>query len=263
MAKAINPKLVFIFPDIHYPQHDPVALEVALKAHAVLRPGRTIQLGDLMDCSGYSSYDGKTLDEMKDYDFMGQEVVPSNKFIDRCLKNTHKYVGMAGNHEYRIERFCITHGIAGASAYHVLSPAYFLGMGRSRKEFHYVPYCSTSDPTSYYRITKDLVAVHGWSFAKNAARVHLDMARSQSVVYGHTHRQELVATRDPFSNRVIKAFSPGCLSRLQPMYATGGSPTTWSHGFSLIYVGSTSWTEYNLTISRGAVVLPDGREIRA
>ena len=67
------------------------------------------------------------------------------------------------------------------------------------------------------------------------------------------------------TQRVMKAWSPGCLSKLQPLYMAH-NPTEWVQGFSLIYVSSddrTDWTEYNITIDRGRCILPDGKVLRA
>jgi predicted phosphodiesterase len=117
-------------------------------------------------------------------------------------------------------------------------------------------------PNNVKMKTGGLVAIHGWSHAKHAAAKHLELSVSQSVLHGHTHRHQVFTVRDPWSNKIVKSFCPGTLSQLQPIYAHGGSPTSWVHGFTLVYVGEHSWTEYNVTISNGACVLPDGRELK-
>lgn len=263
MAKTFNKKLVFVFPDTHIPYQDKRALKCALKAHALLRPGRTVHLGDLIDCAAFSAHGDRSVREIKVYDFLRDELGPANEFIDACQKNTGQYIQIEGNHEYRVERWALRQGITGVSVYDLISPKVHLSKGR--KNFKWVPYADVAAPMSYYQITSKLVAVHGWSFAKNAAQVHLDKARSMSMVYGHTHRHQVASTRDPFSKRVIRAFNPGTLSKLQPLYFVGGSPTDWSHGFGLIYCDKNGrdFSEYNITIHNGTCVLPDGRKITA
>jgi predicted phosphodiesterase len=248
-------KLVFILPDVHIPEEDEVALECALKAHAFLKPHVTIQLGDLIDAGPFSSHDLKSAQEMRDYDFIGREIDPANLFIDRLQKNTDKTVILGGNHENRVMRYCLKTGIPGLASHAALSPEQLLSKYRSKSSFQYVPYIHSNVPLSFYSVTDDLVAVHGFSTARNAARVHLEKSRTKSVVYGHCHRQESVSDRDPYTGKIIKAFSPGCLCKLQPLYNTT-SPTSWVHGFSLIYIGGDSWTDYNITIDRGSCVLP-------
>jgi hypothetical protein len=252
-----------VFPDIHFGEHSETAVACALKAHEITRPALTIQLGDILDAAAFSTHDVRSLSRDSTYDFMTKEVEPARDFTDTCLKRGSRFVQLGGNHEYRIERFCIRSGMAGAASYRALTPSELLGEGRSKKEYEYVPYVHSSAPMSYYEINKSLVAVHGWSFSKSAADVHLAKSRSKSVVFGHIHRQQLVSSRDPYSHMPIKAFSPGCLSKLQPLYAVGGCPTDWTHGFCLIYMGKRSWTEYLITIHNGVCVLPDGTEVRA
>jgi hypothetical protein len=61
---------------------------------------------------------------------------------------------------------------------------------------------------------------------------------------------------------VIRAWSPGCLSKLTPLWQSG-APNDWTHGFSLVYVGQKSWTHYTCPIHPGGyAVLPDGTEIK-
>lgn len=262
--------LWFAFPDIHFPMQDPIAMEVALKAHAILQPEYTVFLGDVLDCSIFSSHANKTIAEAQGYDFKKIEVDPANQLIDQVQSNTKKHTYfLEGNHEYRVERWACNNNRVGESIYDLISPESTLSDGR--KDFTYISYTPTSGTmTNFLQIapntkkmqTGGLVAIHGWSHAKHASYKHLELSRTQSVLHGHTHRQQNIATRDPWSGKVIKAFCPGTLSQLQPIYAHGGSPTDWCSGFSLIFVGKESWTEYNVTISNGRCVLPDGKEIR-
>ena len=85
-----------------------------------------------------------------------------------------------------------------------------------------------------------------------------------SIVCGHVHRQQLVARRLLESGRVVKAWSPGCLSELQPAWRHS-LPTDWTCGFSLVFVSKErkSWQEYIITIDRDRCVLPGGTVVRA
>lgn len=262
--KPISEKLVFFFPDIHFGEHDRVALECAMRAHEMLRPGRTVQLGDALDCAIFSSHAGVRVDDSRGYDFMRDEVEPARKFTDRCLKNTSHFVQMAGNHEYRIERRCIEWGAIGSSLHGIIKPERLLGAGRSKADWEWVPYVHATSPMSYYRVCKSLIAVHGWSFAKHAARVHLDATRDSSVIFGHVHRQQASTVRNPFTGQVLRSWSVGTLSKLQPLYLTDGKPTEWVHGFGLVYVGSDGrrFSEYTVTIENGCCVLPDGTQVK-
>lgn len=263
-------QLWLVLPDIHFPEQDEVALEVALRAGELLKPTNTLLLGDVADCSVFSRHDRRTIDEFLQSDYKKTEVDPINKMLDRIQKFTKNQTWMLeGNHEARIEAWAVRSGGAAAAVYELINPKSTFSQGR--KNFNWVPYSvPTGARRGYVQIvnqsskmqTGGLVAVHGWSFARHAASVHLELSRSQSIVFGHTHRQQMEASRDAWTGALIKAFCPGTLSKLTPLYAVGGTPNSWTHGFALIYVGATSWTEYLISIVNGSCVLPDGREIK-
>jgi len=262
MPKSKTSKLWFFFPDIHIPEHDEAALEVALRAHEKLKPDNTVFLGDVMDCGLFSAHSKRSIPESLAYDFKEKEIDPTQALLDRAQKSTKGTTHyLCGNHEERIQRWAANNGQIALSLYKMLDPCEFLSKGR--KNFKIVPYSiPTGDRMGYVQVAPDLVAVHGWSFAKNAARVHMDRSRSRSIIYGHTHRAQSESGRDPWTGGPIKAWSPGCLSKLQPLYAVGGTPTDWSHGISIVYVGRDSWTEYSISITNGSCVLPNGSEIK-
>ena len=262
IKKASGNHLVFVIPDTHFPNENKQAVAVTKRALARLKPSRTVVLGDMLDCGTFSPHIAKSLKELRQSNFLEEEIRPANEFLDFIQKHTKDETAfIEGNHENFCERWAITHGEGAKSVYDAISPKYQLSKGRS--DWKWVPYIKKADPGfSYYEITKNLVAVHGWSFAKNAASVHLDRAKGHSVVFGHTHRQQSDASRNPFTKERSVSFSVGCLSELQPTYMH--SPNDWIHGFGLIYISKSNpreFTEYSLTINNGRVILPDGSEI--
>jgi hypothetical protein len=262
--KKTNDNLVFIVPDIHFPEHDEQALAVTKRAIAHLKPGRTVILGDMLDAAPFSSHAPKSLKEVREYNFIEEEIVPGDSFLSFVEANTTNGTAfIEGNHEYRAVRWAIDSGRGAQAIYDAISPQVQLTKNRL-DSFKYIPYLSSKDPGfSYYEICENLVAVHGWSTAKTCARIHLDKAHSRSVVFGHCHRQVSEAKRDPFTGERLVSWSPGCLRTLQPDYLSS-SPSDWVLGFGLVYVSRTNprdWTEYSLTIQNGRVILPDGTEI--
>lgn len=251
-------RLVMVLPDLHVPHHDPAALGCVLKAYEALRPEEVVVLGDWLDCEAFSSHPRSSMGELIAHRFIDNEVAECVEILDSLQKYRNHLAFVEGNHEQRVERWAAALGNdLGKSLYELISPAHLLSKGRSN--FTWVGYTSE---LAHYEIAPDLWALHGWSFAKNAARIHLDRAITVSIVYGHTHRQQSESRRDPATGRILKSWSPGCLSKLQPIYRQN-MPTTWVHGFSLVYVGESGWTEYTITIDRGSCVLPDGTEIKA
>lgn len=261
MPKA-GSRLVMVLPDLHIPHHDEKALACVLKAYQVLRPDEVVVLGDWLDCEQFSSHGVKTIVEMRAHRFIEDELEPCNAVLDKLQKYKNKLTYIEGNHEQRIERWAANWGQRlGPDLYKLMSPRKLIGEGRSN--FTWVPY---SGHLSHYEITPALEkssalwAIHGWSHAKAAARIHLQKAVSVSVVFGHTHRVQSETIRNPTNGHYLTGWSPGCLSKLQPLYQLG-NPTAWGHGFSLVYVGRKSWTEYTIKINDGKCVLPNGKEI--
>jgi predicted phosphodiesterase len=245
-----------ILPDAHIPNHDEKAMACVLEAYRILKPKRVVVLGDWLDCEQFSSHGVSTMAELRAHRFVDDELDPCRAILDKLQKNRNELIYIEGNHEARIERWAVQWGSRlGPDIYDLMAPRKLLGEGR--KKFTWIPY---KGQLSHYEITPDLWAIHGWSFAKRAAAIHQEKAVSVSIVHGHTHRQQSETRRDPTNNRVLKAWSPGCLSKLQPLYMAN-NPTAWVHGFSLVYVGRNSWTDYTITIQDGRCILPDGREV--
>lgn len=261
-----------VVPDVHVPEHDPEAIETLLAVVASWRPDRIVILGDFLDCGAWSSHARQSPEEGA-ASFLADEVGPANLLLDRLAGRAQRpIVYLEGNHEHRVARWLANHAAhLGPDLLTLASPAHLLrhrvgADGRPRGErsrFTWIPYVGAG-VHSHYKIAPNLIAIHGWSCAKNAARTHLEAARSCSIVHGHTHRAQAVTGRDPLTGEIYHAWSPGCLAKLHPLYMAN-NPHDWSHGISLIYHGSQArdWTYYTVPIQRGRAILPDGREIRA
>ncbi len=268
MAKpSFNPRpgshLVLVLPDLHFPHHDQAALDCVLTAHAALKPKKTVILGDWLDCQVFSDHPVKSYLEECTHSFLDNEIIPCQKTLEQLEKNTDEIIYIEGNHEFRVERTLVKLGGAMSELFHLVSPKALLSQGR-KKPFTWIPYIPNGADlaASTYPIANDLRAVHGWSHSKHASATHLEKAKTCSVVHGHTHRRQSYETRDPFTNRALMGWSPGSLCKLQPSYQAG-SPTEWSHGFSLVWVtgDKSKWTVYSPRIDQGVCVLPDGRKV--
>ncbi len=256
---------VVVLPDAHFPFHDKKAMSCALQAIQFLRPHRVVILGDWLDGAAFSSHGFNSVKDACPPEFLEHEVEPCRKFLDEIQKYCKELIFIEGNHENRVERWAANHGARlGPDIFKLISPQHLLGIktnGKKRKNFYWVPY---TDRLSHFAITPDLWAIHGWSTASYAAKVHQQRAVSVSVVFGHVHRAQSYARRDPVSNRILKAWSPGCLSELQASYMNQ-TVSDWVHGFSIVWVGSDplDWTEYSVTIQNGRAIMPDGTELLA
>lgn len=252
--------LVVVLPDLHIPYHDKKVLECVLRAIEYLQPYKTVVLGDWLDCDSFSKHPKKTMRELKAVEYRRDEIDPCNVILDEIQNWCKKLVFIEGNHEFRVERMAAEFGaILGPDIFDLMSPQTLLSAGRTN--FEWVPY---GECLPRHEITPNLIAVHGWSHSTHAAATHLKQAKTCSIVHGHTHRYGVASSRNALTGEIYRGWSPGCLSKLQPMYRHQ-SPTNWCNGFSIIYVGQDprDWSEYHVLIQNGRCILPDGKEILA
>ena len=224
------------------------------KVFKTIKPDLAVSGGDLLDCKAFSTH---APDTEPDTPF-DMEVRLANDFLDMVQKFSKKLVLIEGNHEHRIARFA-ARDRAGKAAQSFLSPRVLLTRGR--KNCLYVPYENEDGRYPHYKVTPKLAVVHGWSFAKNATRKHLEMSQGVSIIHGHTHRADHQRIQSLWSDGEVEALSAGCLCKRVPTYKVG-TPSEWTHGFVLGYIGKSSHTLYFVPIKKGCCIMPDGKEIK-
>lgn len=261
-----------VLPDAHHPNEDKAAMRIVEVVAGLVKPRRIVILGDWLDAAGWSRHPARSNAEVAIHNF-ATELEQTGAAIDRlkAASGAEEIAYVEGNHEARVEAVCLQLGPIGAAVYDMVSPRRLLMQGRPwLKWISYSPSIAErctprrGPGMGHYKITPDLWAVHGWSIATHAAAKHMDLARTVSIVHGHTHRQQSVSRRLLETDRVVKAWSPGCLSELQPTWRHA-LPTDWVTGFSLVYVRNDrrKWTDFTVTIDRGVCVLPGGTSVRA
>jgi len=255
-----------VLPDLHLPAHDRSALRIVLRAFDHLKPQRLVILGDWLDAAFASAHPASSREEAEQGGYIANEIEPCRRLLSQFEEHSKEIIYLEGNHEFRVERLITRERGAWLAIPELVLPKNLLSMNRS-SEFTWIPYQHNADPKDgyslpHYKIADGLIAVHGWSTSKYSARKHLDLVRGWSIVYGHTHRAQSDTIRHPMTGRIIKSWSPGCLSTLQPMWQHS-SPTEWIHGFSLIYCRNdlSKWTAYTVSIDQGECILPDGTKI--
>lgn len=254
-------KTWFGFPDIHFPDQEEEALEVAMAAHRHFKPDYSIVGNDLVNCTPFSSWGAKSIPEATARDWFQDEVTPAIKFVDKVQANTNiRTYYLPGNHDCWVERWCARNGRVGQAIYSMVSLK--VNLSRGRKHFTYIDVTNPRDRRNFVKMHHDLYCVHGWSYCKHAAAKHLELSRTRSVIFNHTHRMQVFYGRDPWNGKPIFAASAGCLCKKQPMYMHDGKPTDWVNGFWIAFVGRTDFTFYPITIHKGRAIMPDGKEIK-
>jgi len=255
-------KRVFGYTDIHWTHRDERAVEVAMKAQAYFQPHHAVIGGDLADCGPFSSHPKIDKTDQVD-DWIRDELEPCQLFLNYVQDNTLEHTSFVeGNHEHRVERVAANGGKAWKAVYPLVSPRHLFPRGR--KDFTYIPFSGQRNPLSgFCMVAPDVRVVHGWAANKYAANKHLELSRTQSIIYNHAHRRQEHSTRDPWTNRQIFSMCAGCLCNLEPFYGHNGAPSDWSHGFWVGYVDKHHRQFYPVTIENGYCIMPDGKEIRA
>lgn len=250
-------KTFIAFGDLHIPHEHPESLSILKKVIAKMKPDIAISLGDLLDCGQFSYHPPTFGVPETDYE---DDLISANSFIDFVQKYTNgRTILIEGNHEFRINRWA-ANSAEGRGAYNMLAPR--IQLMRNRRSCTYIPYGSADGKYPHYKVNSRIVAVHGWSYAQNAARRHLQMSQGRSVLYGHSHRAESMLIQHVWGSGVVQSRSGGCMCKPIPLYGTG-RPVEWINGFIVGYMGRTSDTMYTIPVQGDFAVLPDGSIINA
>jgi UDP-2,3-diacylglucosamine pyrophosphatase LpxH len=257
-SKATKVKGAFsrvIIPDTHGCHVEEKAIAAFLSDLEILNPAEIVMLGDHLECGGWLAQ-SHTLGYVAQTTYTFEDDInAANQLLDRlqeiCPKATFHYI--EGNHEQRIERWCVTQALRNSSDAALLlkhhSPISVLGLEKRN-----IPYYRRSEFYQDLPIPGTIKLgrchfTHGLSTAKHAASVHL-IKFGGNVVYGHTHRADSFVDRT-VTEGVIGAWSPGCLCKLQP-YWMHTNLTGWSHGYGLqLVAGDGSFLHINVPIIDG------------
>jgi hypothetical protein len=245
-------------PDSHGEHIDIPARDACVRDIRVIRPKEIVMLGDHLDCGGtFNSHQRNYTNEMTEsYE---EDVQAANRFLDMIQKaapNATIYY-LEGNHEQHVERWAARNFQSHKDATGYLArcgPQAVLKL-KERGIRYYLRsemYMGLSVP-GIIRLGR-CHFVHGISFAKNAAAVHLARV-GESVVFGHVHRVQSVVERT-VTSAGFGAWCPGTLAKLQPLYMHT-APTSWSHGYGLQFVSNSGrFMHINVPIHKGQSLLP-------
>ena len=239
----------------HFPYEDKKSVEIVKKVADVFKPDVVVSLGDLVSCDQFSAH--PPTHGMKETDYK-DDMQRTNLFLDYMQKKSKKLVLVEGNHEYRVARWAAK-SKEGKNAFASIAP--HVHLTNNRNNVKYVRYHTQKNQYAHYKLNSRIVLVHGWSYAENATKKHLQLAQGKTIIHAHTHRVDMSANQNIWSSGSHQARSVGCLCRPIPMYQTS-SPVKWVNAFVVGYHGSHSDTLYTVLIEKNRAVLPDGKEIK-
>lgn len=230
-----------IIPDTHGAHIDPKAAAALLADMEVLKPREVILLGDHLDCGGFlAQHHVMGFVAETEYSF-GDDVGACNQFFDQVQQRSPdaRYDYLCGNHEARIEKWCVTqtlrHTRDAKYLRSLFSPQAVLSLDKRRIAYHTLYQYHDGLPVQGAIKRGKCHFVHGISHAKHAAAETLAKFGG-CVGFGHTHRVDSHVTT-LVGPGLIGAWGFGCLCVLQPYYMHG-RPSGHSHAYGVQLVSA-------------------------
>jgi predicted phosphodiesterase len=248
-----------IIPDTHGAKVDKGALAACLGDIKALDPDELILLGDHVDAGGFLAQHhvmGYVAESAYTYE---ADIAATNAFLDVLQEAAPRarveYI--EGNHERRIESWALTQTLRNSKDAEYLrrnfAPEFLLRLKergipyyRQGEFYDDLPLPGTIRKGKCY-------FTHGTSTSKQATTTTLN-SFAGNVVFGHTHREQSSSAR-PVHAGQIKAWNPGCLCELQPLWQHT-NPTSWTHGFAVqLAAKSGDFLHLNIPIIGGKSLL--------
>jgi len=226
--------------DLHGMRMDSAAVQAFLLDVKTLAPDEIVLGGDMIDCGGWLAKH-QPIGFVAETDYSYQEdIQATNWFLDELQAAAPEAVihYLEGNHENRVERWCVdqtqAHKRDADFLKSAFSPAALLHLAdRKIKYYERSEIYGEGLPRGWVKLGK-MYFTHELGKSKNAAR-DAALRTAGNVTYFHTHREDSATVVFP-SVGVIKAFCPGCLCQMQPLWKHS-EPTNWSQGYSIDFIG--------------------------
>lgn len=254
-ARAPGDVVRVIVPDTHGAKADGRAIAALLSDVKALDPHEIILLGDHVDCGGFLAQHlvmGYVAETAYSYE---QDIEHANGFLDalQSAAPRAKLEYIEGNHERRVETWCVTatlrHSRDADGLRQLYSPEFRLRL--AQRGISYYRQGEFYDGLSVPGVIKrgKCFFFHGVSTSKNAVAATQERIGG-NCVFGHTHRAQSNLTRFVGAG-VVGSWNPGCLCELQPLWQHT-APTNWTHGYAVQLVApSGDFLHLNIPILDG------------
>jgi predicted phosphodiesterase len=214
-----------LLPDIHYPEHSVVSMNLVKKLIKDIKPDEIIYQGDNLDMGVISHWnlDKKRKVELKrlkqDYSGFEKEILDP---IEALAGKKTKFVWLNGNHEDWANQYLDKN----PELEGIIEPEICLNL--KERGYEIVPY------NNIYKLGK-LNIIHGYYHNKYHADKTLGVFE-ESICYGHMHSPQMQSKTKPMdSSDFHAAYGLPCLCDLSPDYMKN-RPNAWVHGFGVVYI---------------------------
>lgn len=223
-------------PDTHGAKINKPAVASMLADISALNPQEIILLGDHVDCGGHLALHhvmGYVAETAYSYE---DDIAEANAFLDslRSAAPSAKIEYIEGNHERRVETWCITqtlrHSRDAEGLRKLYAPEFRLNL--NEREIPYYRQGEYYDGLTIPGVIKRgrCFFFHGFNTSSNATARTVEKIAG-NCVFGHTHRAQS-DIKSKANVGVIGAWNPGCLCELQPLWQHT-NPTEWTHGYGI------------------------------
>jgi len=243
------------FGDVHGMLMDRGAVDAMLADMKQIDPDEIVLLGDILECGGWlAKHQPIGFIASCDYTFQ-EDVQAANWLLDQIqLAAPRAEIHyLEGNHEDRIERWATDQAMAKKRDAEFLMEAFGPKAVLRLKDrgIHWYNRHEVHEeglPRGWIK-RGNMYFTHSLKYSKNAAR-DAATATAGNVTYACTHREDAATVVFPAIG-LVKAFNPGCLSQMQPIWKHS-QPTSWSQGYALDFVAdSGDFQHINVAIWRG------------
>ena len=250
-----NDVIRVIIPDTHGAKVASTAVSAMLADIKALDPEEVILLGDHVDCGGHLAQHqvmGYVAETAYSYE---DDIAAANAFLDslRLAAPAARIEYLEGNHERRVETWCVTQTLRYAKDAEGLrrlyAPEFRLGLEKRGIAYYRQGVFYDSLPIPGVIKRGLCYFFHGFSTARDATAKTIEKIAG-NCVFGHTHRAQSDIQRK-IGAGVIGAWNPGCLCELQPLWQHT-APTDWTHGYAVQLVSPNGeFLHLNIPIIEG------------
>lgn len=248
--------------DVHGSKMNRPAVAAFLGDVKQLAPHSLILLGDIADCGGFLAQHhvwGYVAETSYTYE---DDIRAANTFLDETREAAPDALieSIEGNHEQRVERWCVTQALRGGNPRDAeflrsrFSPEILLRLKERGIPYYRMGEFYDGIPVPGTIKRGNCFYTHG-SFLTSKTASRDAVARfSGNVNYANTHRPDIYVGRRA-NVGVIGGFNAGCLCELQPLWQNT-NPTDWSHGYGLQFISHTGkFLHINVPIIEGESLL--------
>lgn len=215
-------KRILAVPDIHFPFHDKIAIQLMIEVAKDFKPHEVVFLGDVFDFYSASRFEKNP---EKDYKLFYDEIKEARQLFQELLSKFQKvqrFTMCEGNHEKRLEKYIAANAPKLGGLFRTNE---VLGIPN---EVVYLPY----GRENHYKVGK-LIFTHGSRAGENPAASMVKKYRS-SVLFGHVHRLQEYTIADFHGNQHV-GLTPGWLGNERKAAEYIHDVSEWSKGFALTW----------------------------